>query len=87
MIFRFYIPLFLVQDGKSSSQDDTLPDGLKVKRVDGMNYMAYAMGRMAFIWGDDAEIFQPERWLENGVFRPESPFKFTAFQVRIILQI
>lgn len=46
-----------------------------------MNYMAYAMGRMTSIWGEDAEEFRPERWLDNGVFKPESPFIFTAFQV------
>lgn len=43
--------------------------------------MPYAMARMTYIWGDDAEEFRPERWLQNGVFQPESPFKFTAFQV------
>lgn len=45
--------------------------------------MAYAMGRMTSIWGEDAEEFRPERWLDNGVFKPESPFIFTAFQVGI----
>ncbi|GAU25124.1 hypothetical protein TSUD_362940 [Trifolium subterraneum] len=45
-------------------------------------YQPYAMGRMKFIWGDDAEEFKPERWLdENGIFQPKNPFKFTAFQV------
>lgn len=40
------------------------------------------MGRMPYIWGDDAEEFRPERWLDqNGVFQPESPFKFVAFHV------
>eukprot|EP01018_Ginkgo_biloba_P016149 Gb_22851 [translate_table: standard] len=24
--------------------------------------------------------FRPERWLQNGIFQPQSPFKFTAFQ-------
>ncbi|TXG70795.1 hypothetical protein EZV62_005730 [Acer yangbiense] len=46
-----------------------------------MIYLPYAMGRMEFLWGNDAEEFQPERWLgESGRFHPESPFKFTAFQ-------
>jgi hypothetical protein len=45
------------------------------------------MGRMKFLWGEDAEQFRPERWLdENGNFKKESSFKFTAFQVWTILQ-
>lgn len=50
-----------------------------------MSYMTYAMGRMTYIWGKDAEEFWPERWLRNGIFRSESPFKFTAFHVSHIL--
>lgn len=61
-----------------------LPDGSKVKKGDGLNYLTYAMGRMTSVWGEDAEAFRPERWLdENGVFRPESPYKFTAFHVNL----
>ncbi|XP_071706051.1 cytochrome P450 704C1-like [Rutidosis leptorrhynchoides] len=67
-------------DGKSAEKDDILPDGLKIKKGDGVAYLAYPMGRMTYIWGDNAEIFRPERWLNDGVFQPESPFKFTAFQ-------
>ncbi|KAK1307297.1 hypothetical protein QJS10_CPA10g00745 [Acorus calamus] len=63
-----------------ADEDDVLPDGYKVKKGDGVNYMGYAMGRMTYIWGEDAEDFRPERWLHNGIFRPESPFKFVAFQ-------
>ncbi|GMP70021.1 hypothetical protein CsSME_00029058 [Camellia sinensis var. sinensis] len=67
-------------DGKNSEEDDILPDGFEVKKGDGVNYMAYAMGRMTYIWGEDAADFRPERWLDNGIFRAESSFKFTAFQ-------
>ncbi|KAJ0471149.1 putative abieta-7,13-dien-18-ol hydroxylase [Helianthus annuus] len=67
-------------DGKSAVKDDVLPDGLKIKKGDGVAFIPYPMGRMTYIWGDDAEEFRPERWLNNGVFQPESPFKFTAFQ-------
>lgn len=75
-----------MQDGKSAAEDDVLPDGFKVKKGDGVTYMAYAMGRMTYIWGEDAEEYRPERWLENGIFQPESPFKFAAFQVTFLLQ-
>ncbi|VVA19351.1 PREDICTED: cytochrome P450 [Prunus dulcis] len=68
-------------DAKICFSDDTLPDGYSVRKGDMIAYQPYAMGRMKVIWGDDAEKFRPERWLnENGVFQPESPFKFSAFQ-------
>ncbi|KAK6920239.1 Cytochrome P450 [Dillenia turbinata] len=68
-------------DAKECFSDDILPDGYNVKKGDTIAYQPYAMGRMKFIWGDDAEDFRPERWLDaDGFFRQESPFKFTAFQ-------
>lgn len=77
-----------MQDAKICSSDDTLPDGFSVRKGDMVAYQPYAMGRMKTIWGDDAEKFKPERWLdENGVFRTESPFKFTAFQVRLVFHV
>ncbi|KAL5571497.1 hypothetical protein UlMin_021094 [Ulmus minor] len=66
-------------DGRCAEIDDTLPDGYRLRKGDGVYYMAYAMGRMPQIWGEDAQDFRPERWLKNGVFQPESPFKFLAF--------
>ncbi|KAG8065892.1 hypothetical protein GUJ93_ZPchr0004g39238 [Zizania palustris] len=68
-------------DAKYCFSDDTLPDGHAIRKGDMVNYQPYPMGRMTFLWGDDAEEFRPERWLDDsGVFVPESPFKFTAFQ-------
>ncbi|BAT11747.1 cytochrome P450 704C1 [Oryza sativa Japonica Group] len=68
-------------ENKQCFSDDVLPNGFSVSKGDGVFYMPYAMGRMEFLWGKDAEAFRPERWLdEHGVFQQESPFKFTAFQ-------
>ncbi|KAL2337432.1 hypothetical protein Fmac_011878 [Flemingia macrophylla] len=66
-------------DGRISEEPDILPDGYKLKRGDGLYYLAYGMGRMSSIWGEDAEEFRPERWLKSENFQPESPFKFVAF--------
>ncbi|KAI3458240.1 hypothetical protein Pfo_014903 [Paulownia fortunei] len=69
------------QDGKMCFSDDTFPDGFTVKKGNMVTYVPYAMGRMKSLWGEDAEEFRPERWLdENGTFQQESSFKFTAFQ-------
>ncbi|XP_059306293.1 cytochrome P450 704C1-like [Lycium ferocissimum] len=68
-------------DGKLCLSDDTLPDGFRIMKGHAIAYQPWAMGRMKSLWGDDAEDFRPERWFdENGCFRQESPFKFTAFQ-------
>ncbi|XP_010413066.1 PREDICTED: cytochrome P450 704C1-like isoform X2 [Camelina sativa] len=66
-------------DMKCADSDDILPDGHRVNKGDNIYYIAYAMGRMTYIWGQDAEDFKPERWLKDGVFQPESPFKFISF--------
>ncbi|KAG7028648.1 Cytochrome P450, partial [Cucurbita argyrosperma subsp. argyrosperma] len=69
-------------DAKICFYDDILPDGFSVRKGDMVSYQPYAMGRMKFIWGDDAEEFRPERWFDrDGKLQPQSPFKFTAFQV------
>ncbi|XP_028776829.1 cytochrome P450 704C1-like [Neltuma alba] len=66
-------------NGRTAGADDILPDGHRINKGDSIYYLAYAMGRMPFIWGPDADQFRPERWLENGTFQPQSPFKFVAF--------
>ncbi|KAL6580488.1 hypothetical protein OROMI_008512 [Orobanche minor] len=68
-------------DGKVCFSDDTFPDGFSVKKGNLVAYVPYSMGRMKSLWGEDAEEFRPERWLDqNGIFHHESSFKFTAFQ-------
>nr|CAB3495450.1 unnamed protein product [Digitaria exilis] len=68
-------------DNKQCFGDDVLPDGSSVSKGDIVFYVPYAMGRMEYLWGNDAEVFRPERWLDDsGEFQQQSPFKFTAFQ-------
>ncbi|KAJ0054484.1 hypothetical protein Pint_00285 [Pistacia integerrima] len=42
-------------DGRCAKIDNILPDGFRLKKGDGVYYLAYAMGRMPYIWGEDAE--------------------------------
>ncbi|GJN17420.1 hypothetical protein PR202_gb04483 [Eleusine coracana subsp. coracana] len=75
---RLYPPVYM--DSQCCKQDDFLPDGTFVGKGWTTTYSAYAMGRVEDIWGEDCEEFRPERWLgEDGMFRPESPFKYPVF--------
>ncbi|TVU34778.1 hypothetical protein EJB05_16629, partial [Eragrostis curvula] len=75
---RLYPPLAM--DSQCCEQDDVLPDGTFVGKGWPMMYSAYAMARLADVWGEDCEEFKPERWFgDDGAFRPESPFKYTVF--------
>lgn len=75
---RLYPPVQF--DSKFCQQDDVLPDGTFVRKGTRLTYHPYAMGRMESIWGSDCLQFKPQRWLENGVFQPESPYKYPVFQ-------
>ncbi|GAB2233937.1 hypothetical protein Droror1_Dr00003167 [Drosera rotundifolia] len=74
-------------DSKFAKDEDVLPDGTPVKKGDKVSYHPYAMGRMETIWGSDCETFRPERWLRDGLFRPENPYRYPVFQagVRVCL--
>uniref|UniRef100_A0A0E0IY12 Uncharacterized protein n=1 Tax=Oryza nivara TaxID=4536 RepID=A0A0E0IY12_ORYNI len=75
---RLYPPV--PTDPQSCAADDTLPDGTFVRAGWFVNYSAYAMGRLAAIWGEDCMEYRPERWLgDDGAFQPASPFRFTVF--------
>ncbi|CAN6339532.1 unnamed protein product [Urochloa humidicola] len=75
---RLYPPVPI--DSQSCAADDTLPDGTHVGAGWSVTYSAYAMGRLAAIWGEDCAEYRPERWLgEDGAFRPDSPFRYTVF--------
>ncbi|XP_060186360.1 cytochrome P450 94C1-like [Lycium barbarum] len=82
---RLYPPVQF--DSKFASENDVFPDGTFVGKNDRVTYHAYAIGRMETIWGHDYMEFKPERWLKNGIFCQESPFKYPVFQggIRVCL--
>nr|QKK82625.1 cytochrome P450 94C1 [Zanthoxylum armatum] len=67
-------------DSKFAQEDDVLPDGTCIRKGTRVTYHPYAMGRMERIWGLDCLEFKPERWLRNGRFVPENPFRYPVFQ-------
>jgi cytochrome P450 len=75
---RLYPPIQF--DSKFCQEDDVLPDGTFVRKGTRVTYHPYAMGRVEEIWGSDCLEFKPERWLKDGVFFPENPFKYPVFQ-------
>ncbi|KAF9929841.1 hypothetical protein FBU30_001154 [Linnemannia zychae] len=87
---------------KQAADDDILPDGTRIYKGEFVGYSNWCMGRNKAVWGVDAELFVPERWLVSdtptgisttiavnpatgrkvspfGKFKPESQFKFIAF--------
>ncbi|KAJ3670638.1 hypothetical protein LUZ60_008064 [Juncus effusus] len=75
---RLYPPVPL--DTLSCKEDDVMPDGTFVGKGWFVTYSAYVMARSEKIWGTDCLEFKPERWLdEDGVFKPESPFRYPVF--------
>ncbi|KAK2643604.1 hypothetical protein Ddye_025367 [Dipteronia dyeriana] len=78
---RLYPPVQF--DSKFAREDDILPDGTFVRKGTRITYHPYAMGRMERIWGPDCLEFKPQRWLKNGKFVPENPFKYPVFQAGI----
>ncbi|KAF9582102.1 Protein kinase alk2 [Lunasporangiospora selenospora] len=43
--------------------DDVLPDGSPVRQGDIIVFSNWCMGRNRRVWGEDAALFVPERWL------------------------
>ncbi|KAK2980956.1 hypothetical protein RJ640_025105 [Escallonia rubra] len=64
---------------RACREDDIMPDGTFIGKGWFVTYHSYAMGRMEGIWGKDCREFRPERWLENGMVKQESPFRFPVF--------
>lgn len=74
---RFYppVPFELKQCQKAT----TLPDGTYLPNTSVVLWCTWAMNRSKLIWGDDAEEFKPERWLEGGVLISKTAFEYPVF--------
>ncbi|KAG0365389.1 cytochrome P450 [Gamsiella multidivaricata] len=60
---------------KEAVNDDVLPDGTRVYKGDPIAFSTWCMGRNRSVWGEDAEVFVPERWLvdNKSVSEPAGP--------------
>lgn len=66
---------------KHAERDVVLSDGTFIPQGSFAAHPAYAMGRMANVWGPDAEDFKPSRWIDptTGKLLTVSAFKFNSF--------
>ncbi|OAE26816.1 hypothetical protein AXG93_215s1130 [Marchantia polymorpha subsp. ruderalis] len=78
-----------IQDGRDIEEDDTLPAGdVFISSQKGNVFFApYSMARMTSIWGLDAALFNPDRWLQSDKLEPASDNKFVTFQVGSLIFI
>ncbi|WOH08202.1 hypothetical protein DCAR_0727639 [Daucus carota subsp. sativus] len=74
---RLYPPVPF--DFKEVLEDDVFPDGTRVKRGEKVLYSIFSMARMESVWGTDCREFKPERWIKEGAFVSENPFKYAVF--------
>ncbi|KAH9318137.1 hypothetical protein KI387_019906, partial [Taxus chinensis] len=75
---RLCLPIPL--DTKITASDDVLPDGNVVRKGCFVSYGIYSIGRMESIWGNDCLEFKPKRWLKNGEFVGDNPYRYPVFQ-------
>lgn len=58
---------------KQAVDDDILPDGTRIYKGEFIGYSNWCMGRNKAVWGIDAELFVPERWLVSSDTPPGTP--------------
>jgi cytochrome P450 len=74
---RLYPPV--PSNFKMAVQDDVLPNGVRVKAGTYVGFNAYTIHRSRQLWGDDADQFVPERWLDRERVRAMHPFQYFPF--------
>ncbi|KAI8376493.1 cytochrome P450 [Radiomyces spectabilis] len=67
---------------KYALDDDVWPDGTIIRKGDYVLWSTYSAGRSEAIWGSDAKLFKPERWLtEDGTLQKRSQGEWPVFHV------
>jgi cytochrome P450 len=64
---------------KQCEKATTLPDGTFLPQHAILVWCTWAMNRSRLIWGDEAEDFKPERWLEDGNLISKTAFEYPVF--------
>lgn len=75
---RLYPPIPF--EMKQAQDDNTLPDGTFIPKGSVVLWCTWAMNRSAKTWGEDVDVFRPERWLEGGRIKQRSAGEFPVFQ-------
>ena len=65
---------------KECTRDTTFPDGTWLPKGSVMMWAPWSMGRSKQIWGGDAGLFKPERWLVDDADGGKSAITKTAFE-------
>ena len=75
---RLYPPVPI--EIKQCESPTTLPDGTFLPTSSIIVWCIWALNRSATLYGDDADVFRPSRWLNStGQFSPKTAFEFPVF--------
>ncbi|KAE9380593.1 cytochrome P450 [Stipitochalara longipes BDJ] len=64
---------------KQCERATTMPDGTFLPKETILIWCTWAMNRSRLIWSENADIFMPERWLENGNLIAKTAFEYPVF--------
>ena len=76
-VLRLYPPIPF--EIRQCMQDVALPDGTFLPKDSVLIWCIWAMQRSKLTWGEDADEFQPERFLDNGKLVSRSASEFPVF--------
>ncbi|KAK3381673.1 cytochrome P450 [Podospora didyma] len=76
-VLRLYPPIPF--EIRQCMEDVTLPDGTFMPKASVLVWCLWAMQRSKITWGDDADTFRPERFLEDGKLVSRSASEFPVF--------